>query len=330
MKGYVLTVERTIPAAPDVIFDVLADGPMTVVAVSQRLSLPEESTARLLAAAAALRLVEARGQDRYGLGMLGAALRANPSIAALVEHDALLYEDLKDPLALLRGERRDTALGHYWGYAHAANPASLSAEQVAPYTALMAQSQALITDEILDAYPLRDHRCLLDVGGGNGAFAAAAASRAPDLRIIVFDLPAVAARAKDRFFARGLADRADAIGGDFLTDPLPQGADVVSLVRVLHDHDDSSALAILRAARLALARGGTLLIAEPMAGAPGGEIVGDAYFGFYLLAMGRGRPRTRQEIVRLASAAGFSNIRPAGKGLLVQILAFKAGPTNHC
>ena len=29
-----------------------------------------------------------------------------------------------------------------------------------------------------------------------------------------------------------------------------------------------------------------------MAGTPGAEPIGDAYFGFYLLAMGSGRPRT--------------------------------------
>jgi demethylspheroidene O-methyltransferase len=42
--------------------------------------------------------------------------------------------------------------------------------------------------------------------------------------------------------------------------------------------------------------GGTLLVAEPMAGAPGRRSMGDAYFGIYLLAMGRGRPRTAREL----------------------------------
>ena len=58
-------------------------------------------------------------------------------------------------------------------------------------------------------------------------------------------------------------------GGDFRTDPLPKGADIVSLVRVIHDHDDEAALAILNAAWKALPEGGTLLLAEPMAGTAG-------------------------------------------------------------
>jgi demethylspheroidene O-methyltransferase len=37
--------------------------------------------------------------------------------------------------------------------------------------------------------------------------------------------------------------------------------------------------------------------------------MGEAYFGFYLLAMGRGRPRTPAEIQGMIAAAGFSASR---------------------
>jgi demethylspheroidene O-methyltransferase len=84
-----------------------------------------------------------------------------------------------------------------------------------------------------------------------------------------------------------LAHRAGTSSAAASSRPLPQGADIVtSLVRVLFDHDDAHALAILRAVRAALPRGGTLLVAEPMAGVPGAQAMGDAYFGLYLLAMG--------------------------------------------
>jgi demethylspheroidene O-methyltransferase len=98
-------------------------------------------------------------------------------------------------------------------------------------------------------------------------------------------------------------------GGSFLIDPLPRGADLISIVRVLHDHDDESSLALLRAAFEALPLGGRVLVAEPMSGARGAEPIGDAYFGFYLFAMGRGRPRTRDEVAELLKRAGFSAVR---------------------
>ena len=57
--------------------------------------------------------------------------------------------------------------------------------------------------------------------------------------------------------------------------------------------------------RQALPADGALLMAEPMAGGAGAEPIGDAYFGFYLLAMGSGRPRTPAELARLLARAGF-------------------------
>jgi demethylspheroidene O-methyltransferase len=291
------------------LFDILAEGALGATELSRRLALEETATARLLAAAVSLRLLERRRSDRYGLGVLGAALLGNPGVMAMVRHHQLLYTDLRDPVALLRGEHAATELGCYWPYASSAARAELSSDRVDSYSALMSVSQPMVAAEILAAYPLRRHRCLLDVGGGEGSFLAAAAASAPRLRLQLFDLPAVAERAQSRFAASGLAERATVVGGDFFTDPLPTGADVISLVRVVHDHDDAGVVALLRAVRAALPSSGTLLLAEPMAGTPGAEPIGDAYFGFYLLAMGRGRPRTANELEGLLRAAGFTRVK---------------------
>jgi len=305
------------------LFEHLREGPQSAAALSARLSLPPAATLRLLNAAAALRLVSRRGGGRFGLGELGAAVLAEPAVAAMVEHHRGLYADLQDPVALLRGERGDTALSRYWPYAASGQPRALAAKEVSAYTSLMSVSQALIADPVLDAYRMDRHRCLLDVGGGEGTFLAAAAARAPALRLMLFDLPAVAERARARLAAAGLARRARVFGGDFLSDPLPTGADVVSLVRVVHDHEDGAALALLRAVRRALPQGGTLLLAEPMSASRGAEPIADAYFGLYLLAMGGGRPRTPAELRTLLRAAGFGHIRsvPTRMPMLVRALA---------
>ncbi|UEM01375.1 acetylserotonin O-methyltransferase [Skermanella rosea] len=310
------------------LFDILSERSMTAHEVSRRLGMADEAAERLLRAAVSLRLLARRGEDRFGLGPLGAALVGNPGLTAMVEHHAMLYDDLRDPVALLRGECRRTELSGYWPYAGAERPADLTGPQVAAYSALMAASQPLIAEEVLAAYPLDRHRCLMDVGGGEGAFVSAAASRFPKLRAVLFDLPAVAQRARERFRADGLDPRASVAGGDFLSDPLPSGADVVSLVRVLHDHDDAGALAILRAVRQALGRDGTLLIAEPMAEAAGAEPVGDAYFGFYLLAMGRGHARSPREITALLHRAGFGGVRRHGTAMPLLTGVITARPAD--
>jgi len=288
------------------LFARLAEGPRPLRALAAEMGLEASAAERLLRAAAALELVRAEGEQRYGLGELGAAMLGNPSISDFVRHHALLYADLADPVALLKGERG--RLARFWPYAERkpgdppATPGD--AEDYAQYSALMARSQALIAEDVLDAFPPRGIRAWLDVGGGEGAFISALAARAPDLDLMLFDLPPVAARASE-----SLGARVRVFGGDFLNDALPRGADVLSLVRILHDHDDESALALLRRTFAALAPGGRLLIAEPMAGTAGSETVGDAYFGFYLLAMGRGRARSPQEIETLLKQAGFARIR---------------------
>jgi demethylspheroidene O-methyltransferase len=300
---------------------ILMAAPQPLGSLAERLSMPVDSAARLLESAVALRLAERRRDGCYRLGMLGAALEGNPGVAAMVEHHALLYADLKDPVALLRKEHTGTAIGALWPYAAPGRADTPNGDEVAAYSELMAASQPLVAADILAAYPLHRHRCLMDMGGGDGRFLAAAAAAAPSLRLMLFDLPAVAERARRRFAETGLAGRATAFGGDFRNDDLPHGADVISLVRVIHDHDDDAAMVILRAARRALPEGGTLLLAEPMAGTAGAETVG-AYFAFYLLAMGSGRPRRAEELSEMMRQAGFSRVRPVTtrRPMLVRVL----------
>ncbi|MFO1035453.1 MAG: methyltransferase [Geminicoccaceae bacterium] len=300
------------------LFEALSDGPQTTAELAQRLSVPPTAMRRLLEAAEGLGLVASRGPDRFGLGMLGAAMLGNPGVAAMIEHHAMLYDDLRDPVALLRGETQARELARYWAYA--GRPESMSVEDVEAYTTLMAASQPLVATDILDAYALAPHRCILDVGGGNGTFLRAVAERAPHLQLKLFDLPAVAELAAGR-----PGPSIECIGGDFLNDPLPPGADVISLVRIVHDHDDPAVARLLAGARAALPAGGTLLLAEPMAGTAGAESVG-AYFSMYLLAMGSGRPRTVETLQRMLAHAGFASSREVAtrRPMLVRLIVARA------
>ena len=227
----------------------------------------------------------------------------------MVEHHNLLYGDLADPVALLRGETSSRGLGAFWAYAETGHASELRPERTAAYTRLMAASQAMVAREVVAEFPFRRYRRLLDVGGGDGSFLEAVASTAPDLELELFDLPAVAAEAGARFARTGLASRATAVGGDFRHDALPSGADLASLVRVLHDHDDEDVTGLLAAVWQALSPGGTILVAEPMADTAGAERVGGAYFGFYLLAMGQGRARSPAELGGSAAARGLRRHR---------------------
>jgi demethylspheroidene O-methyltransferase len=93
--------------------------------------------------------------------------------------------------------------------------------------------------------------------------------------------------------------------GDFRTDPLPTGADTISLVRVLYDHPDDRVAALLAKVHAALPSAGMILISEPMSGGARPDPATDIYFAIYTLAMRTGRTRSADEIAGLLQAGGF-------------------------
>jgi len=289
------------------LLDLLAEGALSTEQIAAAVHLPQGGADRLLRAAASLGLVESVGSGRWVLGSGGAALRGNRGIAEMVGHHSALYADLADPVALLRRGGGGGDLSRFWRYAESAGTGT--GDEVGGYSKLMTASQPLIADQLIDAYPFARHRRVLDIGGGEGAFVAALAARVPKLDLGLFDLPAVGERARVRLDRVAPGTCCTILGGDFLTDPLPMGWDLITLVRVLHDHDDGPAMALLRRIHAALPEGGRLLIAEPMAATRGAEPMGDGYFGLYLLAMGSGRPRSAAEIRGMLNAAGFASSR---------------------
>jgi demethylspheroidene O-methyltransferase len=264
--------------------------------LAAKVDLPLRKVELLVRAAVALQILD-RDNESVILGPHGAALLGQPWIMRFVEHHKYFYRDLEDPVAMLRGEQREGGLRSYWSYEEP------SADKTA-YSALMAASQAAVSTQILGAYDFSSHRHILDVGGGSGAFLRAVATRYPHLDCHLFDLPGVVALAKS-----DPGQKLTCHGGDFRRDPLPAGMDVISIVRVLHDHDDDAVMALLRNVRAACDSTSVLLIAEPFSGLPATARVTDAYFSLYFAAMGQGRTRTPQDITEMAIQAGFERPR---------------------
>ena len=298
------------------IFELVNESPRTLDELAHICQVPASALQRLINSAVALKLLNLRGQGRYGLGALGAPVAGHAGIRAMIEHHAVLYHDMQDPVALLRDQVSDAQMAAYWPYSAIEAGADLKAapartwqgDKVARYSQLMSASQPFVVDEVLATYDFAQHKCSLDVGGGQGTFVGRLALQFPQLTLKLFDLPQVAELAQASFAKDGFAHRATAFGGDFLRDALPQGADLITLVRVAHDHPDEHVNAILRAIFAALPTGGTLLLAEPMAQNANEPPLGDAYFHFYLLAMGAGRLRTTGELSAMMVEAGFLGV----------------------
>lgn len=291
------------------IFRKLTGGPLSVAQLSMRTGLPEPALRRLAQSAAALDLLAVRGGDHYALGPLGAALIGAPGVEEMIRHHPMFYRDLEDPLALLQAGRGTTELSKFWRYVAPDPDTGVAAPEAAAYSELMAVSQRMVATETLAVHPMAGVRHLMDIGGGEGAFLTAALLATPGLTGTVFDLPEVALRATPRLSAAGLADRARAVGGSFKDCALPDGADAISLVRVLYDHDAPVVRALLSRVFDALPVGGRLILSEPMSGGAKPTRAGDAYFGFYTAAMTSGTPRSPETHGALLKEAGFTGIR---------------------
>lgn len=285
------------------LFERLAGGPVVIESLAAEWAMPVAGADRLLRAAAAIGITEPIGDGRWALGADGAALRANGGVVEMIAHHRLLYADLADPVALLRRGGGGGALQRFWHYA--GDTGQGTPEEVAAYSRLMAASQPLVAADVIGSYNFSRHRRILDIGGGEGRFVRSVAAAVPNVALAMFDLPAVAARAAEALAREGLSDRIATHGGDFLAGPIPPGHDLITLIRVLHDHDDAPAAQLLRNIRAALSPGGRLVIAEPMAETKGAETIGDAYFGLYLWAMSSGRPRSAAAIHAMLDSAGF-------------------------
>lgn len=295
----------------------LRTGPMSARRLAAKHGLPEQRMATLCQSASAIGLMVRKSDETYRLGRLGAAAIGVPGLEDMIRHHKVFYRDLSDPVALLKGEVQ-TELSRFWPYV-LGDAEAQDRNTASEYSHLMATSQHLVAEETLDAVSLAGIMRLTDVGGGTGVFLDHVAERYPNLELTLFDLPAVVDAARNR---PDISGRIDVVGGSFLSDPLPDNSDGISLIRVLYDHDDSTVRQLLFRVFQALPMGGRLIVSEPMSGGESPSRAGDSYFGFYTTAMTTGRPRSAARHGALLREAGFTQIttHPTRRPFLTSVL----------
>lgn len=278
--------------------------PQSVADLVKDSDLPEERMLMLCRAAHALGLIRREAEGNFALDDLGAATLGVPGLVDMILHNQTLYRDCRDPVALLKGES-DTELSQFWPYVLGTAKDAIPAEQAERFSHLMAVTQATVAHQTLHVAPLQDRKHLLDVGGGFGVFLSHANNAFPHLSLTLFDLPSVTSAAEKHLAAIGKQAAIKVAPGSFVEDPLPPGADAISLIRVLYDHSDETVQALLAKIYHALPPGGLLLISEPMSGGDHPTKSADVYFSLYTMAMKTGRVRSAAEHFTLLKQAGF-------------------------
>jgi len=165
----------------------------------------------------------------------------------------------------------------------------------------------IASPQVVGAFDLGRFRRLVDLGGATGHLAVAACQRYPSLAATVFDLPAAVPVAQQVIAATPAAGRVTVVGGDFFTDPLPEG-DLYALGRILHDWTEAKVLLLLRKIFERLPAGGALLIAEKLLEEDRTGPRWAQLQSLNMLACTEGKERTLSEYEALLRQCGFTDV----------------------
>jgi len=290
------------------IADLLADGPLTPEEIARRVNASSDGVFRLLRALASRGVFTARPDGRYELTPLAEPLRSDAPVSmrsvALLwgspeawEHWGHLLDSVRtdEPaVPAIRGMDLWAYLGTNPGFA-------------AEFNSAMTTFSNLVKAPVLAAYDFSPFSTIVDVGAGHGAMLAAILQRTPAARGVLFDQPSVTTGAADVLRAHGVERRCTIESGSFF-DGVPPGGDAYVLKNIIHDWEESKALAILRNIREVIQPDGRLLLIEMVLPEGNSGHMGNVFDLEMLLDLGS-RERTEHEYQQLLSKAGFELTR---------------------
>lgn len=168
--------------------------------------------------------------------------------------------------------------------------------------------------QVLDAVDFGAYRRLLDLGGGPATHSIAFLERYPEMRATLFDRPEVLDIAREQVGRAGFEDRFAYRGGDFMTDDIGAGYDLILLSNIIHSYGYDRNQALVRKCFDALAPGGRLVIKDFLTDP---ERSGPPFSLFFALHMlihtGEGDTYPAAEVQEWTNAAGF------GPGRLIDV-----------
>ncbi|XP_047175735.1 anthranilate N-methyltransferase-like [Vigna umbellata] len=163
----------------------------------------------------------------------------------------------------------------------------------------------IIMKRILELYNGFEHVTrLVDVGGGYGVNLKLIKSKYPHIQAINFDLPHVVENAP-------LHSGVEHVGGDMF-ESVPSG-DAIFMKWVLHDWSDEHCVKLLKNCYKGIPDDGKVIVVDSIVSmVPETSVTAKGALGSDLIMMTQnpgGKERTRQQIIELAEASGFSGIR---------------------
>jgi len=166
---------------------------------------------------------------------------------------------------------------------------------------------------------------VLDIGGGSGAYSMEFVSKKPEIEATVFDLPNVVPLTKKYLDKEGFSDKIKTHSGDYTTDDLPKGFDLVFLSAIIHSNSLEINRSLIKKCFYSLNKNGRIVIQDWIMNNDRTQPVSGAVFAINMLVgTADGDCFTKQEVTEMLNGAGFKNIsRTEFETGLSQMIAHK-------
>lgn len=233
------------------LFEHLAEGPMTLELLAQRMGITCRRLRIIADAMVALGLVECHHHCYQNSPVAAAFLsgRASPDLRPFLRFwDQISYPAWQQFEARLR-----TGQATF-------EPANEERAKVFSEGVEAITSGAALA--LPRAYDFRPHRQVLDLGGGTGSFLLALLQQHPTLKATLFELPPVATFARQRLLTTPVAEQITVVEGDFFHDPFPPDHDCVLLAHVVHMFSPERNRILLQRLHAFVATGTRLLLID--------------------------------------------------------------------
>ncbi len=162
---------------------------------------------------------------------------------------------------------------------------------------------------IVSMINLKGVKRVLDVGGGSGAFSMAFVRARKGIAAVVFDLPSVTTLTNGYIDAENLGDQISVVAGDYTTDPLVAGFDLVFMSAVIHSNSSTINGQLFKKAFEALNSEGRLVVLDYIMNDDRTSPSAGAYFSLNMLVNTRdGDTYTESEVRGWMEDAGFDKV----------------------
>ena len=158
--------------------------------------------------------------------------------------------------------------------------------------------------KVLAGIDLRGVKRILDLGGGPGTYAMALAQKGR--QVTIMDFPETLKIARKLIGRTGLSERITLLAGDFTSDDLGTGYDLIFISQIFHAYDEAACISMLRKSYAALNPGGRVVVQEFLLDETRTAPPWGALFAINMLVhTPGGRTYTPREMLTWMKKAGF-------------------------